>query len=89
MFDKKAYMKYLNSTGWKRLREKVLKRDEHKCVGCGSDKDLEIHHKNYNGNYNRLNNLQTLCRECHEDVTWLDSYDAHISIKRRKQEIPA
>lgn len=52
---------------WQKLREKVLKRDGHKCVSCGSDNDLEVHHivPVAQGGSNELSNLITLCLTCH------------------------
>lgn len=58
----------------KRVRNKILKRDDHKCRICGAKKELTVHHI-YSisaclkqGNYNLIkdkNNLVTLCEQCH------------------------
>ena len=44
----------------------VFIRDNHRCVKCGSTKNLEIHHiiPHARGGSNRLENLQLLCRSC-------------------------
>ena len=44
----------------------VFIRDNHRCVKCGSTKNLEIHHiiPHARGGSNRLENLQLLCRRC-------------------------
>jgi hypothetical protein len=56
-----------NSIGLK-LRYSVFKRDNFKCVCCGSEfvKDLEVDHimPVSKGGSNSLDNLQTLCNEC-------------------------
>jgi DNA-directed RNA polymerase subunit RPC12/RpoP len=49
---------------------KVLKRDHYKCVSCGKrsnglKRQLNIHHIDNNPQNNEINNLQTLCIECH------------------------
>ena len=31
---------FIRSKAWKELRERVLERDEHRCVLCGSNKNL-------------------------------------------------
>lgn len=31
---------FIRSRAWRELRERVLERDEHRCVLCGSDKNL-------------------------------------------------
>lgn len=53
-------------------REKALKRDEYKCVKCGSEEQLQVHHKDEKGRNlpkdqqnNDINNLITLCASCH------------------------
>ena len=44
----------------------VFIRDNHRCVKCGSTKNLEIHHiiPLAWGGSNRLENLQLLCQRC-------------------------
>lgn len=44
----------------------VLERDNFRCVKCGSDKNICIHHKN--GFSNNLEDLTTLCRKCHANL---------------------
>ena len=52
----------------------TLKRDNYKCVECGSDNSIIVHHideSRKNGikkMNNNLDNLQTLCRFCHADA---------------------
>lgn len=51
-------------------RDAVLKRDGYKCVKCGSNKSLVVHHKDGKGRSvdapnNSMCNLQTFCRKCH------------------------
>ena len=57
------------------LRQLILRRDNYRCRNCGSDKDLEIHHKVTREEAKWLNvskallehpiNLITLCQQCH------------------------
>ncbi|HIM55276.1 MAG TPA: HNH endonuclease [Candidatus Latescibacteria bacterium] len=44
----------------------VFIRDNHRCVKCGSRKDLELHHiiPHAMGGSSRLENLQLLCQRC-------------------------
>lgn len=53
------------------LRKTTLRRDGHQCVKCGATQDLEVDHiQNVaQGGTHRLDNLQTLCRECHREKT--------------------
>jgi|GEM_PF-1132073 len=83
-------------TSWQDLREKVLKRDNYRCVKCGSNgRD--------NTNFGRveliadhivpialggdewdINNIQTLCSECNKIKTKEDM--RKIAIARRKDK---
>lgn len=56
----------------KRKRQKILERDNFKCVNCGSTGDfncLEVDHiiPVIEGGTNDYNNLQTLCYKCNMD----------------------
>ena len=50
----------------KAVRDAVFKRDNYRCVKCGSTQNLEIDHKESlaNGGTNHISNLQTHCRDC-------------------------
>ena len=50
----------------KAVRDAVLKRDNYRCVKCGSTQNLEIDHKVSlaDGGTNHIDNLQTLCQDC-------------------------
>lgn len=52
---------------FKRVREKVLARDNHQCQYCGfkCGKYMEVHHKDDDHNNNNQNNLITICQFCH------------------------
>jgi len=52
------------------IKPTILKRDNHCCTVCGSEKNLEIHHKEYksNGGGNTFENLTTLCINCHYET---------------------
>ncbi len=47
-------------------RKLIFIRDKGRCVKCGSNKNLEIHHiiPHAKGGSSRLENLQLLCRDC-------------------------
>ena len=61
---------YLKSDAWKRKRYVVLKRDNWKCVYCGSPA-TEVHHKKY-AKYNigkePIDWLVSVCKSCHESM---------------------
>ncbi|MBN1185871.1 MAG: HNH endonuclease [Bacteroidales bacterium] len=61
---------------WKTKRQEILKRDNYKCVNCGSEAYLQVHHKQYHfsKSLNEYRNpweysgkyLITLCEKCHK-----------------------
>lgn len=68
---KMPYIEYLNTEHWQILREAVYSRDGYKCADCGISskvKHLEAHHCTYSNKGNEsLDELTTLCKECHEE----------------------
>lgn len=59
------------SSEWRIQVRRVRDRDGNKCVRCGVDCDLQTDHivpLSKMGS-NEMSNLQTLCRNCHEDKT--------------------
>ena len=62
---------------WQQKRERRLEMDNYQCCNCGrSDLQLHVHHiiPDANGGSSRIENLRTLCHDCHnkthiEDVT--------------------
>jgi len=61
-------MKYShNNKEWQILREIILKRDK-KCLMCGAQKDLVVHHIDFNTSHNVVENLCCLCRSCNSKI---------------------
>lgn len=60
---------------WKNKRLAILNRDDNKCIICGSNSDLQVHHRQYHfsNSLNAFRNpweyenrlLITLCEQCH------------------------
>ncbi len=52
---------------FRKLKRLALERDGNKCVECGSDYKLNVHHiqKVCEGGENTLSNYKTLCIHCH------------------------
>lgn len=60
------YDLYLQSDEFDEIRQAVFTRDDHKCVVCGSAKNLRPHHLTYqNVGHEDLRDLITLCDSCH------------------------
>ncbi len=67
--NKNNYKKFLQGAYWKVVRKLVLTRDNYTCVECGCKNFLQVHHRTYEHHRNEINHLEdleTLCRECHE-----------------------
>lgn len=58
---------YLLSDHWKHLRSSALKTKGECCEDCKKTKRLDVHHLNYRNIFDvALDDLQILCRRCHE-----------------------
>lgn len=70
MYDyKERYREYLNSNEWKKLKRKVIARDNGICCGCGEKRTLDVHHLTYDRVGNELmTDLISLCSVCHARV---------------------
>jgi len=71
----RKYNLYLKSKKWEKKRQKVLKRDKHRCrhrgwiFRCEETKGLQVHHINYKTVFNEdLKSLITYCTEHHKQV---------------------
>ena len=71
LLPKKHHKCKLNApkNGYSKIRNSVLERDNYKCVECGSNKNLNVHHNIHrsDGGSNSEDNLVTLCGKCHMD----------------------
>lgn len=50
---------------WHKLTKEIKKRDNYKCVQCGSPDKLQVHHKDFSKSNHSPLNLETLCLLCH------------------------
>lgn len=66
---KTQYSKYLESSTWRKIRARVLKRDKHKCLACGAKAEV-VHHVRYPAilGQEKLDWLYSLCREHHDQI---------------------
>lgn len=67
----RSYEKFLKSTYWAKVRQAVLSRDKNKCIVCGTQMNLQVHHttyKNHLKEHLHLEDLQTLCKNHHVET---------------------
>ena len=58
---------YLLSDHWKVLRTKALEVHGSRCAKCPATKRLDVHHLRYKNIYDvEVEDLQVLCRKCHD-----------------------
>ena len=64
------YREWLASPRWAELREKVFARDGRACKFCGSDKDLQVHHRDYGRGWDCIDKdvVVVVCRRCHRVI---------------------
>lgn len=79
-----TYLEYLASPQWKKLRKRVLARDNGRCQSCGR-RASEVHHGAYDRATMRgesTDRLHSLCGICHEAVTF-----DRFGLKRTMREV--
>ncbi len=69
------YAEFLKTPFWENLRCQAWKRDGYRCVRCGSAWRIQAHHKVYRHPWTLtvLEDLETLCRKCHEKEHGIES----------------
>lgn len=73
---KEALKWFYNSAAWQQARAAALRRDMFTCAYCGA-RATEVHHLKELSEKNvadvsislNLNNLQSLCHQCHSQIT--------------------
>lgn len=75
--DEDSYKSLLWSEEWRKKRDRILQRDNNKCVICGASDNLVVHHRQYHFNLKKGRKedpwnyedkyLITLCEECHKE----------------------
>jgi len=86
------YSKQLETEKWQVKRRKILQRDKFKCVECGYENNLHVHHLYYV--YDKMawqypnNALVTLCSKCHKK--WHEENDLEFKTEIcKKKYIPS
>lgn len=67
---KDKYVEYLKTAWWQKIRLERLKIDGYKCVNCGTEKNIQVHHTDYSNGWfheDPRQDLVTLCKKCHEE----------------------
>lgn len=78
--DKEKYQAYLCSREWCERREAVRRRSGSKCERCRVNGMDHVHHLTYARKYAEpLEDLQALCKECHEFTHGKSNYDPRVS----------
>ena len=82
------YKNQLRSAKWKRFADDVKRRDGYRCVECGCDTNLQVHHKIYYSDKKpweyTIDLLETLCCYCHHSKH-ADTSISEFIVKDKKQ----
>lgn len=77
--DKEKYQAYLCSREWCARREAVRKRSDGKCERCRVNEMDHVHHLTYARKYDEpLDDLQALCKQCHEFTHGKSNHDPRV-----------
>ena len=82
---KKAYLDFYHSKEWKQTRAEVLERDLYICQMCGAAGNIVDHIIPSLTDWNHrtdADNLETLCRRCHDLKTWKEKQHHKRKVKR-------
>ena len=74
-----------DAKGFYNVKQAVLSRDNYTCQLCGKQKEhLHVHHIVFKskGGSNRMDNLVTLCSECHEKI-----HKGELKFNKKSQNI--
>ena len=69
---------YYETAHWNETRSQRLFKDGFTCRSCMSVTDLQVHHWVYELFEESIEDLMTLCRECHERFHSYDSVKIHF-----------
>ena len=65
---------------WSTAREYALRRDGRRCVKCGGEDRVEVHHitplrgiRPKTSCWHHLHNLTSLCHDCHDEITFIQN----------------
>jgi 5-methylcytosine-specific restriction endonuclease McrA len=68
------YSEYMVSDEWRERRQKVLVRDKWTCQSCLKARATQVHHLTYKHVFQEpLFDLISVCFDCHQTITELDS----------------
>jgi 5-methylcytosine-specific restriction endonuclease McrA len=76
------YSDQLKTGTWQERRLTIFKRDSFCCTQCGSNFDLQVHHKDYFPGTKAWEypdgDLVTLCRKCHTKENDRETHETHL-----------
>lgn len=79
------------STYYKRAWAEIIKHcHDYSCAFCGSDQDLQCHHRDQDITNNHISNLLILCADCHQmmhpEISVYPKGKSRIEIERKEKE---
>jgi hypothetical protein len=78
---------YYASSEWLYTRRQKFNEVGHRCERCGRRGLLDVHHVTYENLYDeRMEDLQVLCRSCHEGAGFVGDYQVSTCLYRRIED---
>ena len=75
------YADYLQTVWWQTRRDRALRQGGWRCARCDNKRELQVHHKTYaNKGCERDEDLEVICRPCHEGHHFTESRKAHLGV---------
>jgi hypothetical protein len=83
----KKYEAYMNSAAWKLLKTIRHFIDKNKCTKCNNDKQLQLHHTNYDRIFcEMLEDVITKCKYCHKEGHEVQNEIYKLDLKNVKND---
>lgn len=81
------HRQYLQSPLWKKVREKAIKHYGQICARCGEFGN-DVHHLTYerSGGNELLEDLQVVCRSCHDAIHRVERSEARNTKKQKSKQ---
>jgi len=83
-----SYREFIEGEWWEKQKQDWYSRHKKRCAKCKSEKQIQLHHKNYprNGKYlsMRDNSFVALCKICHFKYHKINGVQGYMHTKTNR-----